>query len=400
MALRNVFRQRFRSLLSGLVVFGGVAVLILSRGFVGGLDENTIRAVVDSSSGHVLIRPADYPTSGMDHPIDNLYTPSPELTQRLAQETKAWTVRTLAIARAVEGSDELPVRLVGFNPKTDEAVFPRTNWNVQGTVPATAEDGLMLSKGLARLFEVSEGDSLILKVRTPNGAIDAQPIAVSGIFTMGNPAMDRLGIFVPADLMERLIHTPKISHVAARLGHRTQATAVAESLREVVPETTEVVTWEDETRDMLALNQIRRTALNLIVFVLLIISGLAIANTILMAAYERIREVGTLRAMGMTQGQVRSLFTLEGMIIGAIAGTIGVISAGALVFFGSIVPLDLTSQMDAMGDLPVAAKLYLQFSTGSLAVALVFGVVVAAASSIYPAFIATKMSPADAVRAD
>lgn len=96
------------------------------------------------------------------------------------------------------------------------------------------------------------------------------------------------------------------------------------------------------------------------------------------------------------------MFALEGFWMGLIGGIIGVTAGGALCRHYSLNGIDLAPLMegkaDAMSNVPLAAKLYLEFSPTTLVVALAVGVIVSVAASIYPALSASKISPSEAVR--
>lgn len=399
-ALRNVLRQKFRTALSALVVLSGVWVLIMGQGFIGGLRENIIKASVDTMAGHVSLRPVDYPTNTMEHPIDHLFAVTPEMVAHLDSIAMAWTTRIYANADAISYPNSLRVKLIGFDPVKDALVFPREDWRIEGELPAS--NGVALSKGLADLFELEVGEFITLSLRTPAGSLNAATLEVKGIYNIGNPVLDGTGILVPQTLMAQLMNSDAISHVSVRLQRRGETVDAASRLSEHYGDTLEVVTWIDATKELLELQEIRQKSLNFLVFILLGIAGLGIANTILMAAFERMREIGTLRAMGMTRRRVLSMFLIEGGLIGLLGGFLGSVLGAAPIYYWAQNPIDMSPLIEdkGAGNFPISVFLYTEFSWAVVFGSFVFGVVIAVLSSIYPSFVATRMSPADAVRAD
>jgi ABC-type lipoprotein release transport system permease subunit len=130
------------------------------------------------------------------------------------------------------------------------------------------------------------------------------------------------------------------------------------------------------------------------------LAGFGIANTILMAAHERVREVGTLRSMGMTEGGVLQLFLLEGALIGLLGGVFGALWGGGLAAHWARHPIDFSQAMQSRGSLSISALVYTRFSPEAIAFGVALGVVISILASIYPARVASRMVPADAVRAD
>ncbi|GMV38291.1 MAG: hypothetical protein AMXMBFR64_00070 [Myxococcales bacterium] len=405
LALRNVLRQRGRTALSMVSIVFGVAVLILGRGFIGGTKENIVRAQIDTASGHVLAVPADYPTTGGRFPLDGLLTLDGDTAAWLDAHTEAWTTRTVFAARVVHGRDAVRVRAIGFGAG-DAAVFPRDGWRLSGAVPVAVEHGVLLSVGVARLFDAAPGARLIFEVRTRDGAINALELPVAGVVRAGNPAFDRLGVMMPDALVQDLVQTRgAFSHLAVRLASRDDADAVAAALRTRMAGA-RVTTWREESRDLLDLQDLRQTMLDIIALALMAIAATGIANTVLMAAYERVREIGTLRAMGLTRGGVVALFVTEGAVMGTAGASLGACLGGTVVHHYSVHGMDLSAMMETAGstgvyeNIPFSVMLYMEWSGTAVVVAALAGLLVALLASVYPALIASRMTPAEAVRAE
>lgn len=400
LATRNLSRNRRRSLLTGVAIIAGVGIYILGESFVSGLDENIITSAIDGTVGHVTARPAGYPVQALQHPIDELLSVNDDARRLLDHETVAWTERTLFTPLATSGADSLRVLAIGFDPERDPAVFPRTLWKVLGAMPRPDQPEVAVSQRVARLLKLEPGSRLVLQIRTHKGAINALEVTVSGLITTNNMAFDTLGVLVPRQLAQSLIAAKQPSHLSVRLRDREDAEAFAPKLAAALGTQAEVVTWRDETADLLRVQNIRRRALDFLVFILMALAGFGIANTILMAAHERVREVGTLRSMGMTEGAVLQLFLLEGALIGLFGGVFGALWGGGLAAHWARHPLDFSQALQGRGSLPVSALVYTHFSPGAIAFAIALGVVISVLASIYPARVASRMVPAEAVRAN
>jgi putative ABC transport system permease protein len=342
----------------------------------------------------------------VQHPLDHLLRIDAETAAWLDGRAEAWTTRTFFSARVVHGRDAMRVRVIGFDPARDEAVFPRGGWRLAGEVPETAADGLLISVGLARIFGVEPGDRLIVEARTMEGAMNALDLPIAGVVRAGNPAFDRVGVMVPADLALDLVRTKgAFSHLAVRLGDRAASDEVAAGLRGRVSGA-RVTTWREESQDLLDLQDLRQTMLDIIAFALMAIAATGIANTVLMAAYERVREIGTLRAMGLTRGAVVGLFVTEGAVMGTVGSLLGAALGGFVVHRYSVDGIDLSSMIESAGStgayesIPISVMLYMESSGAAVAIAAAVGLGVALLASVYPALIASRMTPAEAVRAE
>ncbi|MBX5480833.1 MAG: ABC transporter permease [Myxococcaceae bacterium] len=401
LAARNLLRSPRRTLMTAISLVAGVGIFILGDGFVSGMTENVIVAAIDGTVGHVQLRPKGYPTQPGQHPIDRLVTLTPEAKALLDREAVAWTGRTVFAPLAAHGPDSVRVMAVGYEPERDVSVFPRDLWKVEGALPAPGRDEVAVAPRVARLLQLKVGDPFVLQVRTHQGAINALQVTVAGILRTGNAELDALAVLMPARLAHRLIASELPSHISVRLRHRDDAEGFAEKLRAVAGPDVEVVTWVGETANLVHIQQVRRKALNGVMFILMALAAFGVANTILMAAHERIREIGTLRSMGMTERGVLRLFVTEGALIGLAGSALGALWGGWLVSYWSRHPIDFSEIFEkaAKGTLNASALIYTHFDGRVVLASIAVGVVVAVVASLYPARVAARMVPAEAVRA-
>lgn len=399
LAGRNLLRSPRRTVLTTVAIVAGVGFFILGQGFISGITENVIASAIEGTVGHVMARPSGYPAEALQHPVDRLLEIGPEARALLDRRAVAWTERTYLAPIASNGRDSMRVVAIGFDPARDPAVFPRKQWRLRGAYPGDGE--VMVSHRIARLLELEPGSTLVLQVRTHAGALNALEVKVSGVLTTTNAALDRFGVFMPAALARSLINTALPSHLSVKLSSREASVAFAAELRAALGAKAEVVTWQDETAELIRIQDVRKRSLALVVLVLVALAAFGIANTILMAAHERVREVGTLRAMGMTERGVLALFLVEGAVLGLVGGILGAAWGGGLVLHWASSPIDFSELMErgAQGAVSVSALVYTHFDAALVAGAILAAIAVATLASIYPARVAARMPPAEAVRA-
>ncbi len=401
LALRNLLRNPRRTVLTAIAVFAGVAIAIIGRGFIGGVTEGIVVAATDGTVGHVMARPAGYPTLGGQHPVSELLDVGAEARKLLDEESVGWTERLYFAPTVTHGAESMRVVAIGLDPDRDPKVFPRDRWHVEGALPREGTSEIAVSPRLAQLLGAKIGDRLVLQVRTHPGAINALEVELSGLVRTGNMALDGRTLQAPMSLARTLLAADAPSHLSVRLKNRDHAAAFAGRLSQALGSRAEVVTWQSETEELIRLQEVRRKSLDMVVFILLALAAFGITNTILMAAYERIREVGTLRSLGMTERGVVRLFLFEGALIGLVGGVLGALAGGGLVSWWARHPIDFSQMMEKQlsSGISAPALIYTRFEPATLLVAVVLGIVVATLASIYPARVASRMVPADAVRA-
>lgn len=404
MATRNLFRQLGRNALSMVSIVMGTFVMILGAGFANGLDENAIRGQIEQA-GHVEVVPAEYPTAGIDHPLDELYGLTPEEQAWLEEHTEAWTSRVLLAPRLVKGRDDLRVRMVGYDAVTDEQLFARDGWEIEGELPETHPLGMLVSRGVARLLEISPGEVVVVEARTADGALNAMQLTVTGVVETQAYFFDRVGVMAPRSVVDQLaLSEGRQSHVHVRLGDREASEAFASAAESALGEEVEARTWQEAVAPLMEAGQMRRTMFSFIGLALLAMAGVGIANTVLMAAFERVREIGTMRALGLERQGVVAMFALEGAWMGLVGGVLGAGLGGLITRYFSVNGIDMMALMgakgDAIEDMPIAALLYLDFSPAFMGGAVAAAVIISVIASLYPAVVASRLLPADAVRAE
>src|SRR5690606_10450265 len=145
LAVRNVRRNRVRSVVSVVGVVMAAFVTIMGWGLVSGLDENIVRGEEDAVSGHVLLRPEGYPEDNLDWSSDEARAMSPALVQLLGKApVRAWTPRTFFSARVGFKGDSVRALAIGYDPSREATVFPRDKWSVAGRWPMAGERAVVL----------------------------------------------------------------------------------------------------------------------------------------------------------------------------------------------------------------------------------------------------------------
>jgi ABC-type lipoprotein release transport system permease subunit len=346
--------------------------------------------------------PADYPTFGIQNPVDHLLALDDATRAWLDDNTQAWTTRVLFVPRAIKGRDAMRIRVTGFDPARDEAVFPRNSWHIDGALPV-APDEILLSTGVSRILDVRTGDTIVLEARTAAGAMNALEVKVSGVLTTNNPILDQLGAFAPMALVDSLVQPEgKWSHLAVRLGDRRDADAVAAELGTRLKDA-RVTTYAQEAADLLSAQQLRQRMFDILALALMAISATDREHGV-MATYNACARSGR-SALGMTRRSLVALFVTEGLLLGVLGSAVGAGLAAAIVHHYSVQGIDLSSWMARASEhggyenVSFSTMLYLDSSVATTLAAFTFGLVVALLASLHPAVFASRLSPAESVRA-
>ncbi len=393
LSFRNVMRNPGRTAITSVAVVAGVALMILGWGLVDGVDENVLRASSRTMTGDVLLRPVDYPTDGSSFPIDKAKA-IPTISATLAEAAP----RAFFQGRLVAGTDSTRVTGLAYDPELDPRVFPREYWRMEGAWPSSGALEVVVGSRLARILGIQAGDSVVLEARTQAGAMNALTYRVSGLLTSDNSMMDGSMVWLPMPLAEELLLLGGLrSHVALKLKQGTADEAIA---------TLSIPGWtartvRQECADVLELNNFRRRAIVFLVFVIMAIAATGITNSVLMGAFERVREIGALRALGMDRSGIATLFMFEGLLMGLFSALVGAAIGAGLVLRWQTNGFVLSDDMmENAGQMAMGAEIYTRFSLEMTIGSVIFALVIAQLASIYPMVFATRLNPADAVRAE
>lgn len=406
-AVRNIRRYRRRSLLTvSLIAFGVVFVLVFVA-VSSSFKELMIRQITDSYLGDLQIHRRGYVASIETLPLNlNL---SPQQADNVAKVLKenpavsAFSERIKFGAMFSNFTETTNIRINGVVPDSEFASCPAMSTRISSgdrTANALQRGKILVPVLLARGMGVKVGDTVVVVATNRDGSVNGKTLVISGILESATGPGGRDGYIHIDDAMEILRMTQReISEFAISLKNPNQvdqvAASVAARLGTMVKDPKkapfQVHTWAE----LSPFANIAKMVDLMTVFVkvmLIAIVLISILNVMIMAVYERIREIGTIAAIGTLPKKILSLFLVEGLFLGVAGAFVGLVSALVIIVglyfwkfsfdFGQATGLVLEPTIDP---LQIAA-----------ACAMVIGVSILA--SLQPAFKASRMEPIEALR--
>ena len=320
LAARNALRQRRRTLLTGGSLAIGIAALLFAWAMFDGLNAQLVRNMTATHSGHLQLQ--------HERQLD-----SPKLEQAFALADVAAALRhpgirasapRLSSTALIASSRQARGVLVnGVDPQRERSVTSLGERIVQGHyLRAQDANGIVLGAALARVLAVQPGDEVALVTEGLYGAIGAQRFRVAGIYASGNDAIDAGHVFVTLGAAQQLFSAPdRVSAVALRLASVEQGPSVAAELAPLLPPTHRARGWRELLPPVAQSVDFHERVVRVIMAVLFAVVALGVASALQMSVAQRIREFGTLRAIGAGPAQLVRLIVYEG----------GWIVAGALL---------------------------------------------------------------------
>ncbi|ADO83023.1 ABC transporter permease [Ilyobacter polytropus] len=391
MIFRNIFRYKKRTVLTLITMIVGIYLAILGEGLNSGLENQITDIYIKTDTSYYKIYGKDFylekeDNDQLDYPIDNL-----DKVEKILKN-KDYSKRLLFEGSITDGEEELRAQFIGVEPHKENLVFKRNRYMVDGSF-VDNENSLVLGLEMARLLKLGIGDEVTLIARTASQSINAYSLVITGIIKTGNTIMDSSCVFIDLNFAQKFADTPFVNDIAVKTLLTDEE---VESLKKLQ---IDFIPWQEEIKDILRITSIRRKAFAIISITILVMAGVTIANTMLMAMLERQKEIGILMANGMNNREILILFLGEGTLVGSLGSFIGFIFGGITTNYYQNNGIEITIKSSDLGiSIPFSDRLYLYFDLEKSLIIFVVGIVFSVFASVYPAVKSIKLNPSEAIK--
>lgn len=407
LAARNLARYWRRTLLtSGLIVLGVVAVLLFVA-VSGSFKSLIVGQITDSMLGHLQVHRRGYVASIDNLPLNLNMKPAAvaQVEQALAGDDAvvAWSPRLKFGAMFSNFTETTSIRLNGVLPEREAAAMPMLAGRL---VQGSAANGLLergkvlIPEIIARGMKVKPGDTVVLVATNLDGSVNGQTFVVQGVLGDVTGPGGRDGYVHLEDARQLLrIAQAEVSEIAVRLKDlsalpraKARITAALGAVKNPQGQgALEVHGWDQ----LSPFANIARMIDLLDVFIRVMLVGIvliAVMNVMMMAVYERIREIGMISAIGTPPRRILALFLAEGALLGAAGTAIGMVLSLAIVHALNVWPVRFAFGREQ--------QLVLAPSLAAVDALLIGGIVIVMAilASLQPAWKAARMDPITALR--
>lgn len=404
-AWRNLARSRRRTLLTASTVGFAVFLLEVLTALLIGIERQSFDNLINYQTAHAKVYAAGYFENRDELPLNFTLT-SVDETEALIRSVDgvaATTSRLTFSAQLSDGVDQITSIGTGIQIRgSDSEVFRIKDAVVDGSYLEEGVEGMLLGVSLAEFFDVKSGDYLTVLLKTRDGAYEALDLEIIGLLGTGFPAIDRNGFLLPLEIAQDMLDTRgEATEIAIRFQPSAAETSVVRRLSAVLGDQSnlEIKTWKEVEEDFMALVEMKRTAQGVFLSIFVIMAIVGITNTIVMATYERTREIGTMMAMGFRPSGIRGLFLVEGALTGFVGGAIGTIVAMLVVGYFASTGIDLNALYGEIDiGYPIKDMMYPAMSMTLFLVSWVLTGILSAIASLYPAARASRLRPATALR--
>jgi ABC-type lipoprotein release transport system permease subunit len=412
LALRNLRRYARRSGLTAAAMILGGALMIFSLTLGDGGHEDWIDSGARMGSGHLSIQT---PAFRLSRKIEDRLTAEARSAAEAALARAGIAPRVTAVVPqlavgglASSASGARPAQIVGVDPIAESDFSILDDKLIEGRyLEPDDEASAYVGAGMIEGLDLRLGSRLVLTAQGADGEIAEELVRVVGIYRTGVPEIDQTLIHIPLGTAGSWLNSgDDVTTVAILVDRSSSVEPIARALRTELFDPIEtgqlnVLTWRQSSPQLDAAVKIDDLGNYVWQGIMFGIIALGIVNTVLMSVMYRKREFGLLQALGFTPRQTGGLVMTEGLILTALSGFIGVALGLFLTWFFLRDGLDLSFTWDESFNFsgvaidPVIVPL---FTAKRIVQSLVFILIIGTVASVYPAYRATRIDVAEAMK--
>ena len=401
-AWRNIYRNKKRSLITITSVFAALFLIILMRALQFGFYDKLIETVVESYAGYVEIHADGF---WDNQSLDN----SMQVDQQLLDDIQS-----------VEGVENIVQRLQTFSlisvgEKTKGGVINGinlseeqkiTDWNkkmVSGSFDLS-DNEIIIAKGIAEFFGISENDTLILYGQGYRGMMAAGKYPVKGVIDLKNPDLNKIGLFMTMESVRNYVSSDEIStHIIIGKEKYYDEDKIVENLGLILSDDYEVMTWKETLPEIEQTITADSAGGLIMAFILYVIVVFGMFGTVLMMTEERKYEFGVLISVGMSRIRLFGIILVETIILSMIGVVLAVMVTYPISIYYNINPIDMALLMgdganqmiEEMGFSPmIPMSISWDIPLSHSLVIFIFSLLI----SIYPAIKISKLNPVKSMK--
>jgi putative ABC transport system permease protein len=403
-ALRNLLRYKRRTLLTTSLITLGVVFVLVFVSVTGSFKTMMIAQNTDSMLGHLQVHRKGYVASIDNLPLNlNLKAGAIGRLEKVLDgqpEIASYSPRIKFGAMFSTFVETTNIRLNGINPEREFATVPLLSGRVLEGSKTLARGEIWIPALLARGMKVKVGDTVVVIATNQDGSVNGKQFKVAGVLESVTGPGGRDGYIHIEDAAEVLrMEGMEVSEVAIRLKDFGQLGAMSERLAALLEKELnqqgksifELHTWEKLSPfyNIARMIDVMTFFMKLMLIAIVLVS---IMNVMIMAVYERIREIGTIAAIGTQPGRILSLFLLEGLSLGIAGAILGNLVGAVIILVLNV--SHITYDFGRQKDLLLQASI----NPVDVLVLSVIVIVIAVIASLQPAFKASRMEPIKALR--
>lgn len=405
LAWRNIWRNPRRTLIILTAIFIGVASMILLSSLIRGMMEGMVNNAIDNLTGHIRIRHPDFRN---DPAVENRIPDPGFLIKKIKPLLPGGSrvVERIRVEGVVNTSREnAGVVMVGVEPEKEK------NCSFIGDAPLDGKfftdndkNGIVIGRALSEKLGSRINSKVVLMSQGTDGEIASRAFRIRGVYRSQMADTEKTFVFVPLRAVRKML---KLGDEATEIGITLPGDQMANmDLSPLTKSFSEslagqgviVEDWRQMLPAMSAYLEMFDAFLYIWYVVVFVAMGFGIVNTVLMAVFERMREFGLLKALGMKPIRIFKMVVMETLFILAVGMGLGNLAALAGVYFLSGTGIDLTAFARGVEMWGISRVIIPVMAAGDLLIANLTVLILGLMVGIYPAVKAARFTPVETMR--
>lgn len=377
-------KEKFISLISVLSVLGiaiGVMALILVIAVMNGFD-NELRDKIVGNFAHIAVMgPNGIDSASYDG-----------LAKKIMDNPHVRAVSPFLQGQVLvkQAGSLFAADLKGIDPKQEAGVTKIKEYVAKGSVNDLVENTVIVGKELAQRFGLGLGSDLL--IYSPAGK--PKPLKIVGIFDSGIYDYDYRFLFVNLKTSQEILGVEnRIGGIAVKLDDLYAADKVKAQLGPVIGYNYFLKTWSEMNENFFAALKLEKFTMFIILTLIILVAAFNIASTLIVMVVEKTKDIGVLKAIGLTSSGIRRIFTYEGLIIGIMGTSLGAISGIALCLLLKKYQFIKLPPVYSIERLPVSVVFW-----PDIFIIVLSALAITLVSTVYPASKAAGLKPVEALR--
>jgi len=397
LAWRNLWRNHRRTIVMVSAITIGVWAMIFMTALMRGMVNDMVRDGIRALPGHVQVHHPDF----RDDPSINNLVPTRDsvLSASLSQAGfEGWASRVRVPAVISSERESRGVTLIGVDPVRERSIDALGSIVAAGRSLKDAEDnGVILGRKLAEKLETEIGKRIVLMSQDPDNEIADRGFRVVGLFEANLELYEEMYVFAGKATLQKMLHIEdQVTEVAILASDYRDVTSLTLQVRALSGDDTEVLPWQEIDTYLGSMLRVMDGFVLVWMIVIFLALSFGLVNTLVMAVFERIREIGLMLALGMRPASILGQVVIESVLLLVIGLLIGNVLAWA-----SVVPLadgiDISGVAAGMEMFGASSILYPELTLKDMITANVVVLVLGFFASLSPAWRASRYEPIEAI---
>jgi putative ABC transport system permease protein len=400
-AWRSLLRHTRRTILSVVGIGIGVSMALIATSWISGAAGMEIRALVESGTGHLRVVPSQWLVKRENTLRLDRWEQALKLSQALPG-AKVVAMRARANALLAFGIRAVGVEMTGVQPQQEQQINRVVRRaRIEGRYLAPGDsDKIVIGSTLAERLDVAVGDDLYTTLSGREGMQSAM-FTIVGVMHTGSSDLDLSIAHVTLDDIERVTGYEGPGEITILLSGFGLVDSAQEKLARELPGGDAVITWRQIDPSYAAGVESDRAFMGILIAIVVAVVARGITSAQLAAVLERRRELAILSALGMKGRQVIALLLLEAAAVGLGGAAIALLLGGSISYYLASTGVNIAAMMGgetAFGDVLLDPRVYGAFGPWVVWYALAIAEAATVAATLYPAWLAIRVDPADSLR--